>query len=262
MNENLKDVLWPDTPFPLKDCLVLVGRRGSEAHGLFVPSTDPNSIDDRDLAGVCILPVEYYFGLSAWDHAEAIKDCWDVVLDEYTRFVRLALKQNPNVLSLLWLEPEDYLYVTPAGQSLINNRAMLRSKHHAFNAFCGYADQQIKLMETREAKAYKGYMGEKRKKIVDAFGYDVKNACHAIRLLRMGCEYLETGELNVRRKNDREELLAIKTGRWKLEAVREEAKKLFLRAHEAFIHSPLPEYADRDGIEEILVAHLRDWRGK
>ena len=40
---------------------ILVAYRGSIAHGMFVPSTDPHSIDDRDVMAVCIPPVDYYF---------------------------------------------------------------------------------------------------------------------------------------------------------------------------------------------------------
>ena len=49
-------------------------------------------------------------------------------------------------------------------------------------------------------------MGEKRKAIVRKYQYDVKNAAHLIRLLRMGIEFLETGELRVFRAMDAEEL--------------------------------------------------------
>lgn len=37
---------------------------------------------------------------------------------------------------------------------------------------------------------FSGYMGEKRKAMVRKYQYDVKNAAHLIRLLRMGAEFL------------------------------------------------------------------------
>lgn len=46
---------------------------------------------------------------------------------------------------------------------------------------------------------FSGYMGEKRKAMVRKYQYDVKNAAHLIRLLRMGTEFLTTGELQVYR---------------------------------------------------------------
>ena len=41
-----------------------------------------------------------------------------------------------------------------------------------------------------------------------------KHASHLIRLLRMGSEILETGEINTYRKDDRDLLLDIKNGKW------------------------------------------------
>ena len=41
-----------------------------------------------------------------------------------------------------------------------------------------------------------------------------KHASHLIRLLRMGSEILETGEINTYRENDRDLLLEIKNGKW------------------------------------------------
>ena len=59
---------------------------------------------------------------------------------------------------------------------------------------------------------FSGYMGEKRKAMVRKYQYDVKNAAHLIRLLRMGIEFLETGELQVFRTSDAGELKRIKRG--------------------------------------------------
>lgn len=56
-------------------------------------------------------------------------------------------------------------------------------------------------------------MGERRKALVRRHGYDTKNAAHLIRLLRMGIEFLQSGELLVDRSgHDAGELLAIKRG--------------------------------------------------
>jgi hypothetical protein len=48
-------------------------------------------------------------------------------------------------------------------------------------------------------------MGEKRKAMVRKYQYDVKNAAHLIRLLRMGAEFIESGNLQVYRTTDAEE---------------------------------------------------------
>lgn len=52
---------------------ILVAYRGSIAHGMYVPKTDPNSIDDKDIMGVCVPPKEFYFGYDTKNAAHLIR---------------------------------------------------------------------------------------------------------------------------------------------------------------------------------------------
>lgn len=56
-------------------------------------------------------------------------------------------------------------------------------------------------------------------------GYDTKHAMHLVRLLRMGAEALEFGELRVRRP-DAAELLEIRNGAWTYEELVKYAEKM------------------------------------
>jgi uncharacterized protein len=248
----LAEIQFPDTPFPLFKHLAMLGRRGSEAHGTYIPPTDEHGIDDRDLMGVVIPPERYYIGLAQWEHAEAIKGVWDVVLYELRKFVRLLRKQNPNVLSLLWLESEDYLHVGPVGQALIDNRELFRHGPWARAAFVGYAHGQLKRMTHFQKE---GFMGQKRMELVDRFGYDCKNAAHLIRLLHMGAEYLETGQLHVRRTWDRDMLLQIKQGEWLLDEVEAHADEWFAKVER--VETVLPDRLDDAAIEQLVVTGIR-----
>lgn len=250
MNE---EILYPDTPFDLRSSLVLLGRRGSESHGTFVPSTDPDSIDDRDLMGVCIPPAKWLLGLRQWEGAEEIRGVWDVVLYDFRKFVRLLVKQNPNVIGMLWLEPEDYLHVSPAGRALIDARLLFRSRHAAYESFIGYATGQLKKMN---GGVFCGYMGDKRKKLVERIGYDGKNASHLVRLLHMGDEYQRTGELKVRRTWDRDMLIEIKRGTWPLTKVKDYSEELFAGMRKAREESVLPESIDMVAVEELILPYL------
>lgn len=254
------NIEYPDTPFELWRHLLILGRRGSEAHGTFIPSTDPKSIDDRDLYGVVIPPTRYYLGLSKWDHAESIKGVWDVVLDEFRKFASLAKKQNPNVLQTLWLQEEDYLYIHPLGHLLINNRHLFRSRSAAYHSFTGYAHGQLKRMT--HFQKYEGYMGDKRKKLVQEFGFDVKNAAHLIRLLHMGYEYLRDGILHVRRTWDRPMIMNIKQGGWTLDEIQSEADKYFEMCKKEVDRSPLPEEPDHEAIEKLTIKIIQDFLGR
>lgn len=259
MNDASLDLLaqveWPTVPFDLRKGLVLVGRRGSEAHGTYVPPTDPSSIDDRDLIGVAIPPLKYYLGLQRWEHAESIKGPWDVVLYDVKKFIHLLCQQNPNVLSALWLADEDYLHLTEAGRRIVDARLLFRARKPAYHAFTGYAHGQLKRMTS--FGEFKGYMGAKRKQLVERFGFDTKNAAHLIRLLRMGLEYFETGELTVKRTWDRDMLLSIKRGDWRLDQIQREADTYFVKCQEAFERSPLPNGVDTQSIENLQMDLIR-----
>lgn len=100
---------------------------------------------------------------------------------------------------------------------------------------------------------FSGYMGEKRKAMVRKYQYDVKNAAHLIRLLRMGIEFLETGQLQVFRTTDADELKRIKRGGWTLDQVKGQAEQLFSRIEEARARSPLPPRPDEGAANELLM---------
>ena len=237
------------------DNTILVGYRGSIAHNMYIPNTDPNSIDDIDLMGVFLAPVEHYIGITKTrETIERFVGKYDVVSYEYIKFVKLLLKSNPNVLSLLWIRENHYLERYDYGKILVDNRDLFVSKE-AYKSFTGYAYAQLKKMEKFN---FNGYMGKKRKALVDKFGYDTKNASHCIRLLKMGVEFLTTGELNVFR-SDASMLLRIKTGKWTLEQVKAEAMRLFKLADEAYVRSKIPDRPSYDKVESIVKDVMYDY---
>lgn len=240
---------------PLSDWSILLGYRGSIAHGMYVPPKEPTSIDDKDLMGVCVPPIDYYFGMNKLgsDGTKEIKqDEWDIVVYEAKKFIRLLAQGNPNVLSMLWLESNYYLHMTNAGRLLIGNRHLFVGKH-VYHSFTGYAHSQLHRMTHN---AFQGHMGEKRRGLVEKFGYDTKNAAHLIRLLRMGTEFLIEGELHVLRE-DAKQLLEIKRGEWTLDEVMKEADAGFQLAKEAYIRSPLPTVPDLEKINKLCVDILQ-----
>ena len=227
---------------------ILLGCVGSIAHGTQIPNSNPDSIDDIDLMGIAIAHVNVYLGLGKFEQKEVFYKEWDSVVYEIRKFFSLLLKQNPNVMGLLWLREQDYIYKSEYGQEIIDNRNLFISKN-AYNSFVGYARGQLHRMEH---SACKGYMGQKRKQLVEKFGYDCKNAAHLIRLLRMGIEFLGDGQLQVYRP-DADELKEIKSGKWKLDDIKKYADDLFFAASLAYEKSPLPEEPDYKKAEELLM---------
>jgi predicted nucleotidyltransferase len=231
---------------PSREQIILEGYRGSISHGVYVP----DHIDDKDVFGIFIPPKEYLIGLDTWDHYESVEAEWDYLYYSIKKFFDLALRGNPNVLSLLWLEPQFYRVRTSLGMEIVENRGIFTSKE-SYHNFIGYAHDQMRRMTHLQTK---GYMGKKRKELAEKFGYDCKNAAHCIRLLKMGIEFLVDGKLNVWRDTDRDQLLEIKLGKWPLQRVQETAGQLFELAEVAYARSNLPAEPNRKQANELLVS--------
>jgi predicted nucleotidyltransferase len=234
----------------LKNRCIIYAYRGSKSHNTYVPSSDLNSIDDIDTVGVYVAPKEYYLGLheGLCKSKSILHGEWDEEFHEVKRFINLLLKSNPNVMGLLWLKPELYLSINECGRLLINNRDLFSSKK-AYASFVGYAHAQLKRMTHL---ATEGYMGQKRKTLVEKYGFDCKNAAHCLRLLTMGIEFLQTGQMNVWR-DDAQKFIDIKSGKWALEEVQKEAAILFNKVDEALNSSALPDEPSYKKAEEILI---------
>jgi predicted nucleotidyltransferase len=234
--------------------LIFLGYRGSIAHGMYIPNTDPNSIDDKDVMGVYIASPSHYLGIMKQkDVREKWFKEWDCVYYELLKLVHLLEKGNPNVLTLLWLDPQYVIFESDAWRELTAIRDAFVCKN-VYHSFVGYAHGQLHRMTHMQ---FDGYMGDKRKSLVEKYGYDCKNAAHLIRLLRMGIEFLTEGVLYVERKHDATQLLEIKRGEWSLESVKKEADRLFSLCEEAYVRSPLPAKPDSERINSACVEILK-----
>jgi hypothetical protein len=129
----------------LPEGLISLCWRGSVAHGMYVPKSDPDSIDDKDVMGVYIGPLEHYLGFGTHDVYEQWEGEWDCVFYELRKFIGLLLNCNPNVLSLLWLKPNGIIYESPVGARLRENRDLFVTRK-AYHSFSGYAHAQFKKM--------------------------------------------------------------------------------------------------------------------
>jgi len=249
---KFNDLLNQFQEFDIFAASILLGYRGSKAHGTYRSNSEPHSIDDIDIMGVAISPPEYYLGLKSFEQFDKQYDEWDVVIYDIRKYFRLLLKCNPNVMSLLWLDNQMYLRKTEPGQILIDNRNLFVSKQ-AYKSFSGYAYGQLKRMTHFECH---GYMGEKRKQLVQKHGYDTKNASHLVRLLEMGIEFLETGNLIVKRPNV-SYLLDIKRGKYTLEQIQKRADTLLSKIERARDDCKLPDKPNFEKANELLVELIK-----
>lgn len=247
LDERILTAFKQQNRFSLElDRLLMACRVGSHSHGTYDPK--PGNLDDVDYMLVVLPPANKLIGLSKWEHWTFQQDELDVVAYSIDKYIRLILKSNPNVLGTMYLQSEDYLFRSVPFKRLQAMREKLASLH-AYPAFCGYAQAQLKRLEKG---AYQGYMGADRKALVEKFGYDPKNASHLIRLYRMGLEFVSTGILTVYRP-DREELKAIKRGEWTLDQIKTEAAELEAKMKIAKETSPLRIDPDWEAAEEFLI---------
>lgn len=90
------------------------------------------------------------------------------------------------------------------------------------------------------------------------YGYDTKHAMHLLRLLRMGIEILETGEVHVYRP-DRDWLLAVRDGLLTYGELLALAAEYERRLAALQAASPLPERPDGARVEELVVTLQTEW---
>jgi predicted nucleotidyltransferase len=236
--------------------MVLEGYRGSIAHNLHVPreADDVYGIDDIDYFGLYVFPKEYYYSLEGYYHSKEVVDQKieenDTVKYAIHKAFHLLQACNPNIISFLYNRPEHLTTVSKGGELILKNRDMFLSRRRIRDGFAGYAHAQLTKLTNG---AYKGYMGERRKNVVDKHGYDTKNAATLIRLLRQGIEALKTGEIQTYRTHDRDFLLSIKTGKFTLSEVQDMADQELKQLDEAFEVSKIPLENSKTKINELLV---------
>lgn len=129
---------------------LILGKSGSYSYG-----TNINGVSDFDYKGTCVEPIEYSFGFLNNFEQAILNEPYDCTVFSLKKFLQLAINSNPNCLELLFIEPEDYLYVSPLGQKLIDNRDAFLSKKLKFT-LSGYAIAQLNRLKLHKSFLDKG----------------------------------------------------------------------------------------------------------
>jgi predicted nucleotidyltransferase len=329
----------------IADNLIVRVLAGSHAYGMALPTSD---IDHRgifcaDKVNVMtpFFPVEQSIDMSGDN---------DITIYELSKYLRLYVDANPNILEILWVDDGDVLDTSPEYEILKQYRQQLLSTKAAFT-FTGYSFAQIKRIkghnkwinnpqlvdppkqtdfvslvynftdekifkinirdyrdgyrlipfdgnlygmyksdgyqtfaddfslntvydaddpqlflnadDTRRLPLFivkfnkEHYLQSKeewanywtwkknrnvaRSTLEEQFSFDTKHGAHCVRLLRMGAELLQTGELKVKRP-DAAELLAIRHGAWTYEQMIEYAEYMDNEIRNVWYkQSPLPK---------------------
>ncbi len=232
---------------------ILTGLCGSHIHGTYIEPEAAYGTDDIDVFQIVIHPRTFYLGLDYYQHKEdsfqTHGESLDIVVYDLPKYVYLLTQGNPNVNSYLWLEPYEYLGESSAGRILIDSREHFLSQK-MFLSFGGYAYGQLKRMTHGERL---GYMGLKRKQLLETHGYDTKNAAHCIRLFYTAIHLAKYNTLKIKLTGDELTLVkSIKRGERNVG----EVERLAIDLNDQFLTikkaSPLPKEVDRDTVNEIL----------
>ncbi|AEW98360.1 nucleotidyltransferase domain-containing protein [Streptantibioticus cattleyicolor] len=159
--------------------ILLSGTVGSTAYGL------AHAGSDIDRLGMFAAPTEELHGLHrpAESHVTTGPD---TTLHEAAKFCRLALKGNPTLTELLWLDT--YEIRTPLGDELVGMRRAFASTAAVRDAYLGYATRQFRKLRARGDGTHRADTRERM----------LKHARHLVRLLRQGEELHATGHLTIR----------------------------------------------------------------
>lgn len=212
--------------------LILEGIMGSKAYGLDTPESD------EDRKGLYMAPTVEMLGLR---HPEDTVDSHDPDYQAYEleKYFRLAAAANPTLMELMWLD--SYTLYTGIAHMLVENRKMFLS-NTVRDSYGGYAIQQVKRLERRNAEGKEGFSSDTAKRTA-------KHARHCFRLLLQGGQLLSTGTLRVKvTPEEREHLFAL--GELPVAGIVEEFEKEFDKFNQ--IESVLPDQPDWDGLNDLL----------
>jgi len=226
----LKDVDQEDfTPYIIYRCKV-----GSKAFGL------DNEQSDDDLRGIFLPPANRHWSLYKRPEQIEIKtERDDEVYWELEKFLKLALKANPNILETLWTPI--VLHCNAIGEKIRINRKAFLSKH-LYKTYSGYVLSQFRRMKNSFEKTGK---------------YKNKHAMHLVRLLYSGIEAMKTGEIVVNVSEHRDQLLKIRNGEFSFEEIRQCALELDRSFQKAFEQTDLPEQPDFELVDRMLIEARR-----
>ncbi|MDC0435023.1 nucleotidyltransferase domain-containing protein [bacterium] len=176
---------------------------------------------------------------------------YDIVIYNITKFFRLCMENNPNMVDALFVPRRCVLYSTEVGELVRENRRLFISKA-CWPKFKGYAYGQLHKMKTKVSIG-------KRKEAVEAAGYDLKFSYHVVRLLGEVEQLLTTGDLDL--ESNREQLKAIRRGDWTKEQVIDYFERKEKDLESAYADSKLPYSANEDTIRALLLKCLEHHYG-
>jgi predicted nucleotidyltransferase len=205
---------------------------GSRAYGL---DTEASDVDRR---GFFLPPADVFWSLDGVPE-QIEKDETQECYWEVGKFLRLALKANPQVLECLNTPIVEH--ATPLVRELLDMRGAFLSKEIARTCDAYALSQFNKVSHELRTKG----------------SIKWKHAMHLVRILLLGLSALEECEIRVEVGEHKEKLLAIRKGELPWTEVDRWRKELHEQYAPALETTRLPEHPDKARVEAWLVKARR-----
>lgn len=226
---------------------------GSTAHGVSVGN------DDRDEMGVLIEPFDEAMGIGSPFEQYIYRDAahrtgkqdapseagdLDLTLYSLRKWIRLAFRGNPTILSLLFAP---VIQTTSLGTQLRELAPKIISRQVG-KQYLGYMQsQRMKMIGDKCNRV-------KRPDLVEQFGFDTKFAYHMLRLGLQGEELLLAGKFSMPITGPNKAfLLQVRKGEVSQEDCLETAAALETIVKDLMVTGPLPEAPDAQAVEEWML---------
>lgn len=205
---------------------------GSRAFGL---DTDASDTDRR---GIYLPPAARQWSMEPLPE-QLENEAEQSVYWELGKFLRLALKSDPNMLECLWSPLVEH--ASDLAEELLGIRGIFLSKL-VYQTYSGYSVSQFKRLEqdlrTRHEIKWKHPM-------------------HLVRLLLSAITILREHRVPVRVESHREELLAIRRGEWTWNEINRWRLELQRELDAAYATTTLPDRPDFGRADAFLIRARR-----
>ena len=127
----------------LGDNIMFLTLGGSYAYGTNIETSDV------DIRGCALNTKEEILTNKKFE--QFVNEETDTTIYGFNKLVSLLTSVNPNTIELLGCKPEHYLYISPIGQELLDNKNMFLSKK-CIHSFGGYASSQLRRLDNKAAR--------------------------------------------------------------------------------------------------------------
>ena len=146
--------------------IILLTLGGSHAYGTNVEGSDV------DLRGCALNSKEEI--LTNKNFEQFVNEETDTTIYAFNKLITLLTNVNPNTVEMLGCKPEHYLYISPIGQELLDNRHLFLSKK-CIHSFGGYANAQLRRLDNKAVRLVS--QSEREQHILNS----IKNAAYAFK---------------------------------------------------------------------------------